>query len=108
MNITGFCSAETLDFCWRDDIGKEQLKGFIDQVAQAGITQENVKRRFALANLPKVSFKSMQRESDWIACNQDVQFYLRKQKEAQSRRKLSFPPDLVPLNSCCSSRAIIH
>jgi hypothetical protein len=36
MSITGFCSAETLDFCWRDDIGKEQLEGFIDQVAQAG------------------------------------------------------------------------
>jgi hypothetical protein len=33
MSITGFCSAETLDFCWRDDIGKEQLEGFTDQVA---------------------------------------------------------------------------
>jgi hypothetical protein len=81
MSITGFCLAETLDFCWRDDIGKEQVDGFINQVAQAGIPQENVKRRFALANLPKVSFKSMQRERDWIAYNQDVQFYLQKQKE---------------------------
>lgn len=90
MSITGFCSAETLDFSWRHDIDKEQLEGFIDQVAQAGI--KNAKRRFALTNLPKVTLKLMERERDWIAQNQDVQFHLQKQKGSLRPIRIRYGP----------------